>query len=149
MYLEGIQTEQLCKIRSDSGDKATSGSGVDEDTILNRVYQNYYKIRLDEDLLTGNGCFYPKAFTDNLIFDISSLQGQTSSEVLIQTSCFTSSRTLSLSLNISSAKSLLARLSLFTHQGELSLSHKSVIGMAVSLTKPQQLTSQSSFLTSL
>lgn len=70
MYLEGIQTEQLCKIRSDSGDKATSGSGVDEDTALNRIYGNSYKIRLDEDLLTGNGCFYPKAFTDNLIFNI-------------------------------------------------------------------------------
>ena len=44
MLLEGIQTEDLCKIRSDSGDKKTSG--VDAENALAAVYGKKYRIRL-------------------------------------------------------------------------------------------------------
>jgi len=61
MLLEGIQSEDLCKIRSDMGDKKTSG--VDTENKLNKVYGSKYQIRLDHQILTNHGVFYPQAFT--------------------------------------------------------------------------------------
>ena len=68
MLLEGIQTEDLCKIRSDSGDKKTSG--VDAENALAAVYGKKYRIRLDHPILTENGVFYPEGLYNNLMFQI-------------------------------------------------------------------------------
>lgn len=68
MLLEGIQTEDLCKIRSDSGDKKTSG--VDAENALAAVYGKKYRIRLDHPILTENGVFYPEGLYSNLMFQI-------------------------------------------------------------------------------
>ena len=68
MYLEGIQTEELCKIRSNSGDKKTSG--VDAEKILNTVYGNKYRIPLEHEILKDHGVFHPRALHDALIFEI-------------------------------------------------------------------------------
>ena len=68
MYLEGIQTEELCKIRSNSGDKKSSG--VDAEKILNTVYGNKCRIPLDHEILKDHGVFYPRALHDALIFEI-------------------------------------------------------------------------------
>ena len=48
MVLERIQSEVLCKIRSDSGDKDTSG--VDEEKALEETYGKKYRIRLDHQI---------------------------------------------------------------------------------------------------
>jgi len=57
--LEGIQSEDQCKIRSGTGDKKTSG--VDAENKLNEVYGSKYRIRLDHQILTNHGVFYPQA----------------------------------------------------------------------------------------
>jgi len=68
MALEGIQSEDLCKIRSGTGDKKTSG--VDAENKLNEVYGSNYRIRLDHQIVTDNGVFYPKALYNDLKFEI-------------------------------------------------------------------------------
>ena len=64
MVPEGIQSEDLCKIRSGSGDKKTSG--VDAENKLNEVYGTKYRINLDHQIVTPNGVFYPQA----LVFEV-------------------------------------------------------------------------------
>ena len=59
MLLEGIQSEDLCKIRSNAGDKKSSG--VDAENKLTEVYKNKYRIHLDHQILTKHGVFYPQA----------------------------------------------------------------------------------------
>ena len=59
--LEGIQSEKLCKIRSGAGDKETTG--VDAEEKLNEVYGSKYRIRLDHQILTDHGVFYPQVVT--------------------------------------------------------------------------------------
>ena len=66
--LEGIQSEDLCKIRSDAGDKKTSG--VDAENKLNEVYGKKYRIRLDHQILTDHGVFYPQALYNDLTFEV-------------------------------------------------------------------------------
>ena len=66
--LEGIQSEDLCKIRSDSGDKKTLGG--DTENKLNKVYGKKYWIRLDHHILTDHGVFYPQALYNDLKFDV-------------------------------------------------------------------------------
>ena len=66
--LEGIQSVDLCKIRSGAGDKKTSG--VDAVNKLESVYKNKYRIMLDHQVLTHHGVFYPKALYDNLNFEL-------------------------------------------------------------------------------
>ena len=68
MYLEGIQLEDLCKIRSNSGDKKTSG--VDVESKLNTVYSNKYRIPLYHEILKDHGVFYPRALSNQLNFEI-------------------------------------------------------------------------------
>ena len=68
MLLEGIQTLDLCKIRSGAGDKKTSG--VDEENKLNSVYSNKYRINLDHPILTDHGVFYPQALPNDLVFEL-------------------------------------------------------------------------------
>jgi len=68
MILEGIQSEDLCKIRSGAGDKKTSG--VDAEEKLAEVFEKKYRIRLDHQILTSNGVFYPYALYNHLSFEL-------------------------------------------------------------------------------
>ena len=68
MVPEGIQSEDLCKIRSNSKDKKTSG--VEAEKKLNEVYGAKYRINLDHQILTDHGIFYPQAFNSDLIFEV-------------------------------------------------------------------------------
>ena len=65
---EGIQSEDLCKIRSNAGDKKTSG--VDEEKKLNQFYGTKYRIRLDHEILNDHGVFYPHALYEDLEFEL-------------------------------------------------------------------------------
>ena len=73
MLLEGIQSTKLNKIRSDAGDKATSG--VATENSLNSVYKNKYKIKLDHQILTDHGVFYPQALYNDLTFELTLAPG--------------------------------------------------------------------------
>ena len=68
MLLEGIQSTKLNKIRSDAGNKETSG--VDTEKALESVYKNKYKINLDHEILTDHGVFYPQAPLHDLAFEL-------------------------------------------------------------------------------
>ena len=68
MLSEGIQSLDLCKIRSGVGDNKTSG--VDEENKLNIVYGNQYRINLDHPILTDHGVFYPQALYNDLVFEL-------------------------------------------------------------------------------
>ena len=68
MLREGIQSADLCRIRSGSGDKKTSG--VDEENALNTVYGTKYRINLDHPILTDHGVFYPQALYNDLDFEL-------------------------------------------------------------------------------
>jgi len=66
MILEGIQSVDLCKICSDTSDKKTLAT---EDT-LNENYGSKYVIRLDHEILTDHGVFYPQALYNDLVFEL-------------------------------------------------------------------------------
>ena len=68
MLREGIQSDDLNKIRSGAGDKKTSG--VDAENKLNTVYGTKYRINLDHPILTDHGVFYPQALYNDLVFDL-------------------------------------------------------------------------------
>ena len=68
MFLEGIQSEDLCKIRSGAGDKKTSS--IDEEKKLEEVYGKKYRIHLNHQILTDHGVLYPDALYNNLMFQI-------------------------------------------------------------------------------
>ena len=68
MLREGIQSEDLNKIRSGAGDKKTSG--VDEENALNTVYGTQYRINMDHPILTDHGVFYPQALYNDLVFKL-------------------------------------------------------------------------------
>ena len=68
MVPEGIQSEDLCKIRSNSGDKKTSGVGAENK--LNKIYGAKYRINLDHQILTDHGVFYPQALYNDLVFEV-------------------------------------------------------------------------------
>ena len=68
MVPEGIQSEDLCKIRSNSGDKKTSG--VNAKKKPNEVYGAKYRINLDHQILTDHGVFYPQALYSDLVFEV-------------------------------------------------------------------------------
>ena len=67
MVPEGIHSEDLCKIRSGSGDKKTSG--VDVENKFNEVHGTKYRINLDHQILTDHGVFYPQALYNDLVFE--------------------------------------------------------------------------------
>ena len=68
MVLKEIQSEVLCKIRSGVGNKKTSGvAAVNK---LNDIYASKYRIRLDHQILTDNSVFYPQAFYNDLVFEL-------------------------------------------------------------------------------
>ena len=68
MLMEGIQITKLCKIRSNSGDKLTSGE--DAENKLETVYKMKYKINLDHQILTISGVFYPQVLDNDLVFKL-------------------------------------------------------------------------------
>ena len=72
MLLEGIQTVDLNKIRSNSVDKKTTG--VDAENKLESVYKNKYRIDLDHQILTDHGVFYPQALYNDLTFELTLAQ---------------------------------------------------------------------------
>ena len=86
MLREGIQSVDLCRIRSNAGDKKTSG--VDEENALNAVYGAKYRINLDHPILTAHGVFYPQALYNDLVFELTLapakevVKGATSANVL-------------------------------------------------------------------
>jgi len=65
---EGIQSEDLCKIRSKAGDEKTSG--VAAENKLNEIFGSKYCIRLDHQILTGHGVFYPQALYNDLMLEM-------------------------------------------------------------------------------
>ena len=65
---EGIQNVDLCRIRSGSGDKKTSG--MDAENKLQSIYTNKYRINLDHPILTDHGIIYPQALYNDLIFEL-------------------------------------------------------------------------------
>jgi len=67
MLLDGIQSEDLCKIRSNAGDKKTSG--VDAEKKLNEIYGTKYRFRLDHEILTDHGVFNPQVLYNDLVFE--------------------------------------------------------------------------------
>ena len=69
MVPEGIQSEDLFKNRSKSGDEKTSG--VATENKLNEVYGTKYRINLDHQILTDHGIFYPKVpLYNDLVFEL-------------------------------------------------------------------------------
>jgi len=66
--LEGIRSEDLCKICSEVGDE--KNSGVDAEEKLTEVYGKKYRIRLDNQILTDHGVFYPQALYNDLKFEV-------------------------------------------------------------------------------
>ena len=68
MLREGIQGDDLNRIRSNAGDKKSSG--VDEENKLNGVYSNKYRINLDHPILTDHGVFYPQGLPNDLVFEL-------------------------------------------------------------------------------
>ena len=68
MLLDGIQGEDLNKIRSKAGDKKTSG--VAAENKLNETYGTKYRIRLDHLILNDHGTFYPQALFNDLVFEL-------------------------------------------------------------------------------
>ena len=68
MLLDGIQSEDLNKIRSNAGDKKTSG--ITAENKLSQIYGTKYRIRLDHQILTDHGAFYPQALFNDLVFEL-------------------------------------------------------------------------------
>ena len=68
MVPEGIQSENLSKIRSGAGDKPTSS--VAAENKLTEVYGTKYRINLDHEILTDYGVFYPQALYNDLVFEV-------------------------------------------------------------------------------
>ena len=68
MLQDGIQSVGLNKIRSNAGDKQTTG--VDSENKLNGIYGSKYRIRLDHQILNDHGTFYPQALYNDLVFEL-------------------------------------------------------------------------------
>ena len=64
---EGIQSEDLAKIRCNAGDKKTTG--VAKEIKLNGIYGNKYRIPIDHEIL-NHGVFFPRALSDELVFEL-------------------------------------------------------------------------------
>ena len=85
MLLEGIQSEDLCNIRSNAGDK--KASRVDAENKLNSVYKNKYCIHLHHEMVIEHGVLYPQALYNDRIFKVTLAPA---SQVMTQISWFTS-----------------------------------------------------------
>ena len=67
MYREEIQSEAISKLRSEAGDRDTSDA---KETKLGGIYGKKRWIRLDHQILTDHGVFYPQALYNNLAFEL-------------------------------------------------------------------------------
>ena len=65
---EGIQSEDLAKIRCNAGDKKTTG--VEKEKKLNGIHGNKYRIPIDHEILKNHGVFFPRALSDELVFEL-------------------------------------------------------------------------------
>jgi len=68
MILEGIQSEDLCKIRSGAGEKKSSGVAAENQ--LNEIYGTKYRISLNHQIFSDHGIFYPQALYNDLVFEL-------------------------------------------------------------------------------
>jgi len=68
MILEGIQSENLNKIRCNAADKPNSR--VATETKLNENFGTKYVIWLDHEILTDHGVFYPQELYNDLVFEL-------------------------------------------------------------------------------
>ena len=66
--IEGIQSEDLAKIRCNAGDKKTTG--VEKEKKLNGIYGNKYRIPIDHEIRKNHGVFFPRALSDELVFEL-------------------------------------------------------------------------------
>ena len=66
---EGIQSEDLSKTRCNAGDKTTLGADKEKKR-LNAVCENKYRIPIDHEILKDHGLFYPRALSDELVFEL-------------------------------------------------------------------------------
>ena len=69
MLLEGIQSEDLCKICSGVGNKKNDSS-VDVEKKLESIYKNKYRINPEHQILMDHGVFYPQALYNDLVFEL-------------------------------------------------------------------------------
>ena len=65
---EGIQSEDLAKIRCNAGDKKTTG--VVKEIKLNDIYGSKYRIPIDHEILKNHAVFFPRALSDELVFEL-------------------------------------------------------------------------------
>ena len=68
MFREGIQPVDLSNIRYNAEDKKKSG--VENENKFNVVYQNKYRIPLDQKILKDHGVFFSGALCDELLFKL-------------------------------------------------------------------------------
>ena len=68
MFLEGIQNDNLNKVLCHTGNKLTTG--VDPEKDLSIVYDSKYRIKIDHQIVTGHGVFYPRPLYHDLIFKL-------------------------------------------------------------------------------
>ena len=73
MLLEGIQTEKLCKNRSNAGDNETTD--VAAENALEAVFGTKYRIKFDHQILTDYGNFYQQALFNQLVFELTLAPG--------------------------------------------------------------------------
>ena len=65
---QGISSENMRKLRTNAGDKITSGNA--KEVALAAVHNTKYCIPLDHPILNEHGAFYPKALPHPLTFEI-------------------------------------------------------------------------------
>lgn len=87
MISEGIQSEDLSKIRRNSADEKTSG--VSKENKLSVLYGNKYKIPIDHDILKDHGVFILRALSGELVLNSDSLPLQVLKRELILQSLVT------------------------------------------------------------
>ena len=66
MLQDGIQSEDLNKIRSNADDKKS----IAAENKLNGIYGTKYRIRLDHQIFNHHGTFYPQALFNDLVFEL-------------------------------------------------------------------------------
>ena len=68
MIPEGIQSEDFCKIRSNSVDNKTFC--IDAENKLNEIYGTKYHTDFNHQILTDHVIFYPQALYNDLVFEV-------------------------------------------------------------------------------
>lgn len=68
MVPEGIQGEDLCKIRSNSENKKTSGVDRRCKQAERNLWNQEYRNNFDHQILTEDGILFPQALYNDLVF---------------------------------------------------------------------------------